>query len=285
MYYEIECSNLLVFNYSSELGTFKKLQALKHKKIFSFMDNQTYDLIDRYFEEDLNKRELQDFQSKLATNTDFAAAFAVEQNLIAGIEAFANQDLKANLQQIHQEEIITQKTATPKAKVVQMQTFRWLALAASLALLATVGIWWLSSTASPQEVFAAHYETPAFGTTRGGTTADLQTLQTYYNDKDYSKAITAMTAYLEEHPNDENTRLSLGISYLETEQFEAAIQTFQSLSNSTKINDQAAWYLAMTYLKTEKINLAKATLQKLADGTIEATKKRQTLAAEILEEL
>lgn len=249
------------------------------------MDNRTYDLIDRYFEGDLSKRELQDFQSKLAKDTDFAATFAVEQDLIAGIEAFANQDLKVNLQQIHQEEIVNKKVSTSKAKVVQMQTFRWLALAASLALLATVGIWWLSSTPSSQDVFAAHYETPAFGTTRGGTTADLQAIQTYYNDKDYSKAITTMTAYLEEQPNDENTRLSLGISYLETAQFEAAIQTFQSLANSTKLNDQAAWYLAMTYLKTEKIDLAKATLQKLADGTIDSTPKRQRVAAKILEDL
>lgn len=248
-------------------------------------NNHTYDLIDRYFEGDLNANEMKDFQEQLARDKDFAAAFEIEKDIIQGIEALGNQGLKATLQTFHQEEIVAKKTASKKAKVVSMRLYRWLAIAASFAFLAVMAIWLLQAPMSSEDLFAAHYETPAFETLRGHQANDVEKIKTWYQGKDFEQAIVAMTAYLKENPTDENIQLSLGIAQLEVGQYDRAIQVFRGLTNSEQLEDQATWFLAMTYLKSGQHHLAKIELEKLVDGTVLATKQRKLDAEEILLDL
>ena len=49
-------------------------------------DNDKYNLIDRYFEDDLDTKESQDFQTRLADDADLADAFEMEGEVIQGID-------------------------------------------------------------------------------------------------------------------------------------------------------------------------------------------------------
>lgn len=248
-------------------------------------NNRTYELIDRYFEGDFDTSELQDFQQQLANDEDLATAFEIEKEVIQGIEALGNQDLKNRLKTFHEEEIVAKRTAPKTAKIVGMRPYRWMAIAASFAFLVVMAIWLLQAPYSSEDLFAAHYETPAFETLRGGPTDNLEEIKKLYQEKDFQQGIVVMTDYLKNNPDHEEVRLSLGIAQLELNQYDAAVLSFKQLTNSEQVADQATWFLAMTYLKSGQADLAKMELEKLVDGSVLVAKQRQSEAAEILRDL
>ena len=249
---------------------------------------EKYHLIDRYFEGDLNEKELQRFNEYMGHDSDFADAIALEKDLIAGIETFGNQKLKAELQAIHEEEIgnLPQLQAKNEAKVVRMRRFSQWAIAASLAL-GLIAAWWIINTnSSPSELALTAYEKPTFETLRGGESeAIIGDIKTFYQNENYQKAADELQLYLETHNTDAEAWFYLGICQFELGHYPQAIAAFQTAQKDDNLNDQATWHLALTYLKQNNTKQAKAELQKLLGDSVPTVVKMKEKAKQLMDKL
>ena len=242
-------------------------------------------LIERYFEGDLSAEERRAFEEKLATDEAFAEAFAMEKKIMYGIEESGNRRLRARLDQLMAEESGKETVPSTTAKVRKFPRFGSLALAASLLILVSVGIWWLLQPAAPDQIFASYYETPPFEELRGGEESppDREAAKRLYQAKDFRGASEKLESYLQTGAGEARDSLLLGICFLELGDFTPAARIFQSLKSNLEINDQAIWYLALTYLRQEAWTEAKEELTLLTDGSVLTGPQRTQAAKRILE--
>lgn len=251
---------------------------------------EKYNMIDRYLEGDLTEKEMQQFDDLVQSDTEFADAWSMEQDILEGIEAFGNEQLKAELQAIHEEERGTfKKKAEVKAeaKVVRMRRFRGLAMAASFALVLLAG-WWIVNSSGPSDQIAADfYEKPSYTGLRSGEgEADIEKIKGYYESAAYQKAVSELELYLEGQKQNPDGLYYLGICHYELGNYEAASIAFQNLQGlDNEYNDKATWLLALSYVNLDKKEKAKAELQKLKDGTVLATNVLKDKVEALLEKL
>lgn len=240
-------------------------------------------LIERYFREELSEEELALFNKRMQEDSSFAQAVELERTIVSAIQSKKETQLQHRLNKIHEEEIAKVSTTTKQLP----RRRNWLA-AASVAALLGIALFFLipSSSPTPQELYATHYQPPSFEIARTGQDLNplLDAAQKAYNQHEYKKTITPLETLLDSQYN-EKYALVLGASYLATNQYEQALATFQQAQQQTNLKDDATWYLAMTYLKKGEIDLAKQALEKLRNGTIPTTPKRQALAQTILDNL
>lgn len=236
-------------------------------------------LIERYFRNELSSKELQQFQQQLEKDKAFAQAVTLEKDIIASIRVKEQQRFRQRLNKIHQEEI----KETP---VKPLFNRRWL-IAASIAILLAVSffLWTNTQTLSAQAIFAANYEKPSLSTTRTGVSnLSLTQIKAAYEDGNYIATIQLINDVLATN-DDVQLALILGICQLESNQYQAAIQTFNSIEEKTGLADDAVWYLGLTHLKMGNIITARQQFTKLLDGTIPVTTKRKTKVEQMLEQL
>jgi len=101
-------------------------------------------------------------------------------------------------------------------------------------------------------------------TLRGQNNENLVSGERYFKEQDYKKASLAFNDWIKTHPEKYNSTvfLYLGISYLEIDATDKAINIFSKVTNSESLDaSKAYWYLALTYLKTEHISKAKEVLK------------------------
>ena len=103
-----------------------------------------------------------------------------------------------------------------------------------------------------------------------------------YDSQNYSAAINSFQSLLRENPQDINLNFYLGLSYLGAGQPENAIPYLKDIgSSSHPYQEPAQWYLALSYLKMGEVESGKATLLAITNSS-SAYRER---AAEILEVL
>jgi hypothetical protein len=239
-------------------------------------------LIEQYLFGDLSGMALQNFEKRMAQDTNFAKHVAVEKSVFSGLEALGNQDLKAQLEQIHQEEIAVQ----PKAKIRRMSApIRW-AIAASLLIVAGFFIWNWQSAATPETLFVANYESLIFDVNRSSeATADGQKMAQLYQKKDYEAFLNQYPIYLQNNQGIAKDTLYLGIAAMELNQFGTAKIYFKTLVEQGKFQDDATWYLALLSLKEKDVEEARKWLKNILEENFVATPARKEKAKVLLEKL
>lgn len=162
-------------------------------------------LIEQYLFGNLSGTALRDFEKRMAQDTDFAQQVAIEKSIFSGLEALGNEDLRGQLEQIHQEEIATK----PKAKIRRLPApIRW-AIAASVLILMGFFIWNWQSAATPETLFAANYEPLVFDVNRNND-ADiaLQELAQLYRNKKL-RSVYQSIRYLSKKSSSDSKRYPL----------------------------------------------------------------------------
>ncbi len=245
------------------------------------------DLIERFFEGNLNEDEQKLLQKKLETDPDFSKSFQTEKDIVEGIQAAGDIALRKRLEKIHNDTIeSTSKPAIAK-RVIFTKRVRMLAAVIILAIVAGVAIYQINIAPFEERTFMAYYNSPSFeDLTRGetvGADALLKTAKEKFDVKDYQDALTDLNIFLSENPKNEDALLMKGISQLETEDFAGAAESFKSVPANSDRYDIAVWHLGLSYLRQNKIEEAKSEFMKLAEGTVPAGPKRITKAKELLD--
>ena len=227
------------------------------------MNEQDYTLIQQYFNGLLSPEEANAVEARAATESVFGAAFALQ----AEMEAFPKKEaqraqLQSSLQQLGNEYFKSDSAQAPELKVLRNNTRRWLALAASLALIACA-IWFLNPRpASTYAQYATH--APLSLTVMGNTLEAKTEAEKAFAAKNYAQAIQALDVVLSAEPANITARLYKGICLIELQRCAEARAIFEpiALGNSALI-EEADWYIALSYLQEKNMPACLDALKKI----------------------
>ncbi len=235
-------------------------------------------LISRYLAEELDDKNKTALEARLAEEPTLATELEQRRHELTFLRTEASlPDLKSRMQELgsqHFKESLgnttTDQTASPQhpatntakqeATVRRLRWKRWapaVGIAAAVALVLL--IWNPFATAAPYEQFAQY--DPVYLTEKSSDAAAAAApAEAAFNAGHYSEAYKQLTNYLTQRPDDNEARLALGISALETNREAEAETIFADIAaGSSALNDDAQFYLALTYFKIEDPR-AKATL-------------------------
>ncbi|HMZ45574.1 MAG TPA: tetratricopeptide repeat protein [Chitinophagaceae bacterium] len=205
------------------------------------MDKQT--LITQYFENNLSKEALQQFNELLQTDKAFAEEVTFQQQLKAAIHLNKRQELKQQLQQYEQ------------GKVGKINVRKWLYIAAAIIFIAGSGILVLVQKPDAKELYAAYYQ-PYPNTVqpivRGNNDNEKNVFAAFnaYEKGQYETALTLFDELYTIHKKDYPI-LYKAICFLQLNQPNESIEILKQYNfTEYEFIVMGKWYLAMAYLKT-----------------------------------
>lgn len=242
---------------------------------------EVYDLIERYFENALNKQELAAFQLRLKEDAAFAQLFALEKDVRAGIEAMGNEQLKSELQTIHQEETGNLNKQSEQIKASSTRRL-WLLAAAAIALLLLY--FFLFRNDQPpttEELYLAYFEPDYDLLERGDDKKWIADLERHLQQKNYPSALTILDSLLNTPNQNAPLLIYQGIARMESGQYSAARESFNNAGKANSLyQDDANWYLGLNFLKQGDKQKAQQALSE-----IPATSPRYTSARALIDQL
>lgn len=242
-----------------------------------------YTEIENYVKKEMSANSRAAFEQRLQADTDLASEVRFYEEVVQVAE------LQGLFEEAEEELEAEQKS---EAKVVSMKKTRqikparrFLALAASLAVVVIAGIFlWNAMNSSNQDYFAQYYQpypNDIAPITKGEDlpkTTLAEALQAYER-KNYGQARTLFSTL----PTSDTIQFYSSIIDLEEGNMSAAIDNLNTLNQSESTFQQAAdWYLALAYLKNKETLNAKELLEKITANDRHLFKRR---AEELLEAL
>jgi len=262
---------------------------------------EIYDLIERYQAGVLEGEELAAFESDLASDPELRSTLALVQEVDSVLEdgdAMAFSDTISEVADSYFEETSDSGQSDRIAEDEEPKRRRfpgWLAVAASVAVLAVAGYFILNRGGMTSgELFLEHYDlyeapgafrgngNPAVGEDSMMTLAYTEAFAAY-NKGEFQQAVPQFEEIRDAYPEEKMPHLYLGLSHLEMESVDQAIVEFLVLAdgNYSPFQQSARWYLALAFLKQNNEQAARKWLETLAgkQGVY------QNPAREIMEEL
>ena len=193
------------------------------------------------------------------------------------VHAYANQEEMKALNELYDDN-------ARQAKVVDLLSYRWMAVAAAVALLLVAYFLFKPAPVKNMEqIIAAYYEVPASPDIMAIDTEEaLRKADKAFNDEDWQAAIDAYGQIHEDSISSfQLSRIALfkGISHLELGNWEDAEN---SLNAAEQHPEQSQWYLALLSLKRGDQEKAKERLEAIRSNTDHYYAGK---AASLLEEL
>ncbi len=225
--------------------------------------------IDRYLSNDMSHDEVLLFKDKLKSDSNIRSDYRLMCEVDNAIMEDDIMDMRSMLGGIYAENFKT----TEKKKIINIfSNSKLYYAAASLALLITTGGLLYNNynkQSSTSAIFDEYYKpyesTSAFRSGDIKTDALLFNAMHKYQQEDYSGALSMFEEILSKNGKDLTANLYSGISYLETEEYKNATNSFQSIvaNNDNLFVEQAKWYLAMCYVKTDSVHKAEVLFNEL----------------------
>ena len=251
-------------------------------------------LIQKYLEGSLNKGEEAVFKDLLRNDVMFKQSVEEFQQLQLGLEGMGMEMLQKEMRDWEHE-----YQARKKGKVSNLQKpvnawRRSSLMAAVIAILLLSGIAYFSidngrsKGLSSGELFSLYYQPYSDMISERGDFDNeaekaLADAMDAYNKEAYDAAKDQLKAYMMAFPEDKGVQLYLGISYLETGQYNQARNTFLALEREPNYKQQAQWYFILTCLKEGNVTLARQRLEQLLSQ--DPPHYQKDTAKKLLEEL
>jgi tetratricopeptide (TPR) repeat protein len=262
------------------------------------MTDEQFEKIELYLSGEMEASASAAFEQELQANKELADTLALYKMMHDDLQSATQSSaqkaaLQQNLQQLNQkyffEEGASAETKPGAAKVVSMgSNRRWMRAIAAILVLAA-GIWAVQyfffgkKPADATSLYAQYAVHEPLSATRGSETDTLRAKAiALFNKKEYAAAIPLMQQYMQQHTNDNEWRIALGIAYMETGQYDQALMFFDSVANgASALQYRGKWYMALMQLKqgrkAECLNVLK-TLPNDAPEYKQAEKLIQALA-------
>ena len=253
-------------------------------------DDTDLDLIERHRRGLLAGAELEAFLAREKEDREFAQKIRSYTDIIEGIEYYGRQKEFADTVREWENEIKKKsESGAPETfaadlrhegRIVPMYrrgTF-WLAAAAvSIPLLIAFLVFFQKD--SPERLATAYIEQnlTTLSTTMGTETDSMALAVGAFNERDYKKAETMFRSLSKNEALAAETTKYLGITYLNTGQYEEAIEQFNKLISFTDLySNPGKFYLAITLMKRSKqgdVAQAKELLQDVVTNKLSGYKE------------
>lgn len=234
------------------------------------MDTKTIELIDKFLNKELDTKALHEFEKQIQSNPEFAREVKLHEEINKALKEKDVMSFRNQLQSIHDEHNKT-KTAGRIIHLFHHNTRLVSGVAAAVIVLIVVGsilVFGPSAKLTTDNLFADYYEADdAVMMTRSGSNPediDLKEALLAYHEKKYDHAIEL----LHSQTNNILAKYYLGLSYLETDNIDNAITTFEAIIDhkNNLFIEQAEWYLSLCYIKNNEDDKAKEMLNKIINS-------------------
>lgn len=254
------------------------------------MKDNVFEDFEDYIQNKLSHEDKERFEKRLEEDTQLFALFAIyreiEEQMRVKHES-KEEELISTLRTLNKK-YLTKGHVKPKKPVFMKQIVQWSSgLAAGIGLYFIVGALFFGGGTDAQqmadEYFAANFST--LGQTMNGGTDSLQLGILAYNTEDYQVAqIIFENILLKDYLNSEAEK-NLGLTYLASEEYDAALVHFEKLASRTDLfTNQGKFFQAMALLKRgnyQDIYLAEILLNEVVNmqlaGHFEAKKWLESL--------
>ena len=158
---------------------------------------------------------------------------------------------------------------------------------ASLAILLSLGVLLKvqHNKLSNQQIYQKHFEPYEVTMVYRSAESDVLLKQAVaaYDAQNYTTAIGLFEQLMGSYPNEMEYQLSLGISYMETEQYTKADNKFQGIidHNDNLYIEPAEWYLGFCYLHTGQNIVARKHFKEIAKSNSSFNKKAKNILRKI----
>lgn len=239
------------------------------------------DLVERYFDAELNMEEMENFSTRVAHDEAFKSLVQREKIIIGAIRS---QGLQDNLQYLKSiEEKIQGNQSSPT--VPRIRNWYYYAAAAVVTLLISVTYLLLPSQHTTEELFASYFTAypNVFEPTMRGTNMATTRTEAFqaYEHKNYEKARELFTTLLAAEKDPEvllllgNSNLMLGHTAEARQNLVTLIQDFDDLDIPAK------WYLSLCYLKSGDRENARKMLEELGETEVSYASKAKELLEKV----
>lgn len=230
------------------------------------MNERDNTLLDNYFNGLLGSKDALAVEVRALSEPEFGAEFSLRKEM----EAFPRKEAKreafiATLRNMEGEYFQEKGTQSPPLTVVRNNMPRWIALAASVTLIAAA-VWFFNQNGTPvYEQYAQH--TPLSLTVMGNTAKAKTDAETAFGQKDYARALAALDQVLVAEPDNIKATFYRGICILEFGRGSEARAVFEPLAaGRSALREDAAWYVGLSYLKEKDLEVCKVALGKIGPG-------------------
>jgi len=217
-------------------------------------------MIQKFLSNGLTAEENNTFKEHLE-DSEFKQELVFQTEVLKNVSEFRRNKIKA---------IVTDQQSIPSVDPKNSMLTKWLIGILVLILFSVIASMLIKqkSISQSQQIYAEFYSPyPAEKNKRGSQVVNWSeqyemALSDYAAEK-YDKASEKFMSILSEQ---QKTNLYLGICHLELNNTSEAEAIFLELirSDSTKLKQQAEWYLAMNYLKSNKVEKANLIIQNIS---------------------
>ena len=226
------------------------------------INEKTYELLDAYLNGILSTKERRDFEVQMTKDRELREEMLLQKDLyeVMFLHEQEEKQLKKVQHAISEAHSAYHNFSTPKRRI-----WRFVGVTASILLL--LGYFMFFKTSNSMESLYAEYadwdSLPSL-TERTGSGSQLEEAAIYFKEASYTKAISSFEVYLLKDPENPLALTYLGLSYIYSQNYDKAIETFDRLEKGTSLDrDKSYWYKAMAYLKAREKDKAIATLRRL----------------------
>ncbi len=219
------------------------------------MNERDLNILHDYFNGLLTPDDARHVEDRAHSDADFGEAFRLQQELEAFPKSQApRKALKTTLDRVGQDYFSETETSvstpnTTPTMIVKSNARRWMALAASLTVVAAAVWFFLKPEANLYEQYAQH--APLALTERSNAPQDdVAAAESAFQQKQYAKALTALDRLLANNPEHLTAKLYKGICQIEMGNANEARLTLTPIaSGASALVEEAKWYIALSYLK------------------------------------
>ena len=242
------------------------------------------EFIQPFLDGELSREELDWFSKELESNAVLAEDIRLYREVDSAIREQDVMDLRDQLDVIHNS--IGDPSVAPVKHTRYRKVLSYAAIA-SLAVLLSLGVLLKvqHKKLTNQQIYQRHFEpyevTMVY---RSAETEDLlRRAVTAYDAQQFTAAIGLFEQLLQSYPDEMEYQLSLGISYMETDQYDKAGGKFTKIidHNDNLFIEQAEWYLGFCYLQTGQNTEARTHFREIARSSSSFNTKAKNILRKI----
>lgn len=209
-------------------------------------------VIDAFLKGQLKDEQLNHFNRELLADPELAFEVEKQKEVVDGLTVLGNDAFRQKLRNIQ-----TEVEQEEKNKLRQLKTLKWMGVAASVLFSLALLSWLLFSGSNKQEkIYASQYSTPTLSSNVRGAESNQEIIKgiELFEAAKYSQSIQVLSSQDHSSSISGQGLFALATSYMEVEDFDNAILTFQKVieQNDPFYINSAKWYTALAYLRIDK---------------------------------
>ncbi len=230
--------------------------------------NNMQENLEKYLKGNMSTKDMKRFEALLVKDKEMLCEIALEQELDSVLSREDILDLKMKLDAARN----GSTTSVHLSPIISMMksNMKYVAAAASMGVLITAGVLTLTPRSyTSDKLFKMYYQPDqAVIVNRAGRgNVNIVEALMKFQNKDFEVASDMFEEILMANPDNIALRFYNGISYIETEKYDEAIESFNMILEDKEnlYIEHAEWYLALCYLKKDQVEKARIQLLRIAN--------------------